>query len=426
MKIYFTVIVLMFACIHSRFSISAPGNTFGETHNKVADDGSYLNEFHSIEIQSSVKTGEEGSYLKQSLNTRIDDTIHFKLVVSGTVTQREEIWDRRSNPMMGRPDFLKEIVFHIKIDSVYTNAGIEVSDIITVSAKDHHMLLKCKALPVGELGIFKLHGDTMPFILSDFDSLPGKTGKIIIQELTIKSDVTSYNNTDFNNTTENDSLSLFERIAGKVMLDSIGLQQKAVRFIAKKYGMKNAEFVSLTSYSGPCPPDGGYVYWGVRGQIKGKWYIWQAEPNSKLIEGEELTDPKRYQKCNSPQTMITTPSGYATILSLKIGDTVLSGDQKPVRILAVSKVRAGKHSVCHIVFDDGTVIEISPKHPLADGRLFGDLQAGDRVNGKSVVINEMIPYTFEYTYDILPDSPSGTYFVNGIEIASTMKQAWPE
>jgi hypothetical protein len=346
------------------------------------------------------------------------ETVQDSLVISGTITKREEIWDRRTNPMMGRPDFLKEIIFHIQILSVISGNVPEGSGIITASVKDQKMLIKSKIIREGKSGIFTLQGNEIPFILINFDTLPGKTNVAVTNKV---SKETKIKDVEKENKQEDNSLSAFEKKSGREMTASRLLQEKAVQAVVRKYKMKNAKFISLTSFSGPAPPEGGYIFWGVSGQIKGKWYVWQPGTNGKLREGKELDDPHRYQKCNSPQTKIMTPSGTVPISSLKIGDTVISGNNIAVRILKVSKVKADNHRVCRTTFDDGTILEISPGHPLADGRLFETLQPGDAVNGRRVLKNEFIPYQYEYTWDILPDSPSGTYFASGIEIASTMK-----
>lgn len=401
MKIHLTTFILLFAFFYAKSLILTPSNNFA-TH-KI--NGTVVAVFT----------------VNKSIFSSVHDSARYKIVISGKVTKKEEIWDRRTNPLMGRPDFLKEIIFHIQTDSILNSDTIKVSGIITASVKDPKMLVKYKSIPEGEVGIFKLHGNHMPFTLVEFDSLPGITGKVANKTIGVNSGVKQHKNTNIDSPQEKDSLIIFERKGGKEMTNSKTLQKEAVQFIAKKYGLHNAEFVSLTSFSGPCPPDGGYIYWGVRGQIKGKWYIWQSTTNSKLNEGKDLIDPKRYQKCNAPTTKITTPSGTIPIIDLKQGDMVISGNNKPARVLEVSKVKADNHHVCQTVFDDGVIIEISPMHPLADGRLFGTLKKGDMVNGKRVVNNEMVPFKYEYTYDILPDSPSGTYFVCGIEIASTMK-----
>jgi len=66
------------------------------------------------------------------------------------------------------------------------------------------------------------------------------------------------------------------------------------------------------------------------------------------------------------------------------------------------------------------VLEISGVHPTADGRTFADLHSGDDLDGVRVVGASVIPYAHDATYDILPDSDTGTYFAAGVLIGSTL------
>jgi hypothetical protein len=78
------------------------------------------------------------------------------------------------------------------------------------------------------------------------------------------------------------------------------------------------------------------------------------------------------------------------------------------------------HHVVRVSLSNGSVLEISPGHPTADGRTIGDLRAGDRLAGVEILAAEMVPYTYDHTYDILPASDSGVYFAGGIPIGSTL------
>ena len=78
------------------------------------------------------------------------------------------------------------------------------------------------------------------------------------------------------------------------------------------------------------------------------------------------------------------------------------------------------HRVTRVVLDDGAVLEISAPHPLADGRLFGSLHAGQRLDGHAVVASEVVDYAYPYTHDILPDSDSGAYLAAGLWLGSTL------
>ena len=306
------------------------------------------------------------------------------LVVTGEILNKTEIWDSRANPMMGRPNFLKEIRLTVQVTKIISSTGPAVHSTLPVSVKGQQFLIRFKGVQEGQNGVFTLQGSDTPYVLIKFDTLPGKRKPPVKKVDTIKT-TQSNNRQNTGNSGKLDPLAEYEQIGGKKMKDSASLQKKAVSTVARKYNMKNAEFITLTSFSGPCPPEGGYVYWGVRGQVNGTWYVWQPGKNGRLSEGRDLEDPQRYQKCLSPQTMILTPSGTVAVSSLKKGDLVISRNNKPVPILEVSKVKAGNHHVCRTTFDDGTVLEISPGHPLADGRTFGSLNTGDFVNGTWVV-----------------------------------------
>ena len=69
-----------------------------------------------------------------------------------------------------------------------------------------------------------------------------------------------------------------------------------------------------------------------------------------------------------------------------------------------------------VTYDTGAVVEMSPIHPTADGRLFGDLDAP--IDGVSRI--RRVPYDNGRTFDILPGSDSGIYYSNEIPIGSTL------
>ena len=73
-----------------------------------------------------------------------------------------------------------------------------------------------------------------------------------------------------------------------------------------------------------------------------------------------------------------------------------------------------------MVLEGGAVLEISAPHPTADGRTFGDLRAGDTLDGVRIIAAETIPYAHAFTYDILPASDSGTYIAGGVLIGTTL------
>jgi hypothetical protein len=91
----------------------------------------------------------------------------------------------------------------------------------------------------------------------------------------------------------------------------------------------------------------------------------------------------------------------------------------PVVLVGHTPVRA--HRVVRVELEGGRVLEISPGHPTADGRTFGDLVTGGLLDEQHEVVSaNLVPYAHEATYDILPDSSTGTYFAAGALIGSTL------
>lgn len=133
--------------------------------------------------------------------------------------------------------------------------------------------------------------------------------------------------------------------------------------------------------------------------------------------------------CASPDTLIATPNGELPIATLHEGDLVYSVEGEAV--LTVPVLRAAStpvvgHQVLHIVLDDGRTLELSPRHPLADGRPLSDLVSGSAFDDRHTVVStQLIPYQHDRTYDILPASSSGTYFVSGALVGSSLAVKWP-
>jgi hypothetical protein len=127
--------------------------------------------------------------------------------------------------------------------------------------------------------------------------------------------------------------------------------------------------------------------------------------------------------CASPDTPIATPDGERPIASLLPGDLVYTaegGITRAVPILKVNRVRVWQHRVVQVRLHTGRTLEISARHPTADGRTFGDLTAGARLDGVVIDAAKDVAYHHEYTYDILPDSESGTYYAAGVLVGSTL------
>lgn len=130
--------------------------------------------------------------------------------------------------------------------------------------------------------------------------------------------------------------------------------------------------------------------------------------------------------CLSGDTRIETPSGDIAVKDAKKGMNVWTIDGRGQKIASVI-ILTGKtsaplgHKVAHIQLSDGRELYVSPGHKVADGRKAGELRGGDTLQGAMVISANLIPYTEEYTYDILPKGDMGMYFADGILLQSTLK-----
>jgi hypothetical protein len=128
--------------------------------------------------------------------------------------------------------------------------------------------------------------------------------------------------------------------------------------------------------------------------------------------------------CTAATTPVATPTGERPISELRVGDLVYSVDRGafvvvPIKLVHRTPVPA-THRVVEVKLAHGAVLHVTPNHPTADGRTFGDLARGDRLDGTPVVAVRVIPYGQAFTYDILPDSDSGAYVAGGVLIGSAL------
>ena len=70
---------------------------------------------------------------------------------------------------------------------------------------------------------------------------------------------------------------------------------------------------------------------------------------------------------------------------------------------------------------DGRELFVSPNHPTYDNRTIAGLKVGETYDGSTVKSIEPVPYKYQFTYDILPDSQTGNYWANGILVGSALK-----
>jgi hypothetical protein len=130
--------------------------------------------------------------------------------------------------------------------------------------------------------------------------------------------------------------------------------------------------------------------------------------------------------CLARGTRIATPAGDIAVEDLNVGDVVWTQDMDGARI-ARPLVEIGStpvpatHRVIQLRLSDGRAVDVSPRHPTADGRKVGDLVAGDGYDGAVVVSAELIPYAGGATFDVLPGGATGTYWANGVLLGSTIR-----
>ena len=129
--------------------------------------------------------------------------------------------------------------------------------------------------------------------------------------------------------------------------------------------------------------------------------------------------------CLAASTLIATPTGDVAVTKLAAGMLVWTQAEDGTRI-AVPVLEVGStavpptHQMVHLRLADGRELWASPGHQTADGRQLGTLEAGDMVDGSTVAFLALEPYNGDRTYDLLPAGASGTYWANGILLASTL------
>ena len=130
--------------------------------------------------------------------------------------------------------------------------------------------------------------------------------------------------------------------------------------------------------------------------------------------------------CLSAGTSIRTQDDNKLVTELRKGDLVWTVDQGSTRlrpILKIAKTAVSKsHKVSHLVLSDGRELYVSPGHPAVNGKAVGKLAVGEEYDGATVIKNDLVPYNYSYTYDILPAGDTGFYWANGILVGSTLRK----
>jgi hypothetical protein len=130
--------------------------------------------------------------------------------------------------------------------------------------------------------------------------------------------------------------------------------------------------------------------------------------------------------CLAASTLISTPTGNVRVTDVKPGMIVWTaladGERIAAPVLEVGSIEVpAGHLMVHLVLADGRDLLASPGHRTADGRQLGSLASGDALDGSTITQWELVPYSGDRTYDLLPGGGSGQYWANGILLSSTLK-----
>jgi hypothetical protein len=143
------------------------------------------------------------------------------------------------------------------------------------------------------------------------------------------------------------------------------------------------------------------------------------------VTGSTPSGPPPCPICLPATAMVETPGGDTSVAAIRPGTLVWTWDGAGGR-LAVPVLRTGSvavpgsHQLVRLVLEDGRTVQASPGHPTADGRRLADLKVGDRLDGSQVTATAGIAYSGQRTYDLLPAGPTGTYWVDGVLLGSTL------
>jgi hypothetical protein len=150
------------------------------------------------------------------------------------------------------------------------------------------------------------------------------------------------------------------------------------------------------------------------------------DPDGSIHLANRTPAPRRTCPiCLAQWARIATPAGELPVTEIGIGMLVwtldASGRRVPAPVLVVghTPTPAG-HRVVHLVLTDGRSVDVSPGHPLADGRRVGDLRPGDPMAGSVVASAESLVYAGAATWDLLPAGATHVYWADGVPLGSTL------
>ncbi len=143
------------------------------------------------------------------------------------------------------------------------------------------------------------------------------------------------------------------------------------------------------------------------------------------VSSSTASGPPPCPICLAAGTLIATPNGPVRVIDVTQGMVVWTESRDGRRVAAAvveignTQVPAG-HLMVHLTLADGRDLLASPGHRSADGRQLGTLAVGDRLDGATITLWELVPYSGDRTYDLLPAGPTGAYWANGILLSSTL------
>ena len=129
--------------------------------------------------------------------------------------------------------------------------------------------------------------------------------------------------------------------------------------------------------------------------------------------------------CLSAATLISTPAGDVVVTAVRPGTLVWTqdadGNPVPAPVVEIGSTPVpASHLMVHLTLADGRQLWASPGHRTGDGRQLGTLAVGDVLDGSRVSGWELVRYSGDRTYDLLPAGPTGTYWASGILLTSTL------
>ena len=148
-----------------------------------------------------------------------------------------------------------------------------------------------------------------------------------------------------------------------------------------------------------------------------------AKSGAITVEQQAPADEPNCPICLARGSRIDVPGGSIAVDELRLGDRVWTLDRQGHRIagtvIALGSTEApADHHVIRLTLADGRTVTASPGHPLADGRLIGELRVGDQVDGSTVVGLASIRYAGGETFDLVASGATGAYLVDGVPLGT--------